>query len=75
MRILAAGGLLEKAHNVVCDTAKIALAVRRNNTQKTLAGLLGQVGLLEDALGGVDVRKVEGGTGMTRVEDGRQSNS
>ncbi len=70
--VLASCGLLEEAHYVAGDTAKIALAVGRDDAEQTLAGLLGEVGLLEDALGGVDVGEVEGGARVARVEDGRQ---
>jgi hypothetical protein len=70
MRILAARSLLEEAHDVARDTTEVALAVGRDDAEKALAGLLGEIGLLEDALGGVDVGEVEGGSRMARVEDG-----
>lgn len=62
IRVVAGGGLLEEAHDVVGNATEIALAVGRDNAEETLAGLLGKVGLLEDALGGVDVRKIQCGS-------------
>ena len=73
--ILPSGGLLEEAQNIVGHAAEIALAVGGDGTEKTLAGLLGEIGLLEDALGGVDVGKIEGGTRMARVEDGCETHA
>jgi len=73
MGIFTTRCLLEEAHNVVGNSAEVTLAVSRENTQETLSSLLGEVRLLEDALGRVDVGKVESGAGMARVEDGGQS--
>lgn len=72
MRIFTTSSFLEEAHEVIGNAAEIAPLVGRDNTKQTLAGFLGQVGLLENALGRVDVRKVEGSSRMARVEDGRQ---
>ena len=47
---------LEESHEVIRNPAKVAPAVGGYNTKKTLTRLLGEVGLLEDALRGVDVR-------------------
>lgn len=65
-------GLLDEAEDVVGNSAKVALAVGRDDVEQTLAGLLGQVGLLEHAVGRVDVGQVQSGARVARVEDGRQ---
>jgi hypothetical protein len=69
---LAVCGLLEEANEVVGHAAKIALAVRGYNAKQALASLLGQVGLLENALGRVDVGQIQGSARVTRVEDSCQ---
>lgn len=40
-----------------------------------MAGFLGEVGLLQDTRSGIDVGKVEGGTGVAGVEDGGKTNA
>ena len=40
-----------------------------------MAGFFGEVGLFEDALGGVDVGEVEGGAGVAGVEDGGEADA
>lgn len=72
MGFFASGGLLEESDDVVGNTAEISLAVRGNDAEQALAGLLGQVGLLEDTLRRIDVWQVECRAGMTRIEDGCQ---
>jgi hypothetical protein len=75
IRLIARRGLLEEAHDIIRDAAHVAARVRRDDTQQALAGLLGEVGLLEDALGRVDVGQVERGAGVARVEDGGQAHA
>lgn len=75
MCFFAIGGLLEETDNVVGNAAQIALAVRRNNSQQTLTSLLGQVGLLENTLRGVNVWQIQSSTRMARVEDGSEANT
>lgn len=70
--IFAVCSTLKEAKDVLGDTAKVALAVRRYNAEKALASLLGQIGLLEDALGRVYIGQVEGGSRVTGIEYGRQ---
>lgn len=72
---LAVGGLLEEADDVVGDTTQIALTVGGNDTKQTLSSFLGQVRLLENTLGRVNVRQIEGGTRMARVKDGCQTHT
>lgn len=72
MGFFASGGLLEESDDVVGNAAEISLAVRGNDAEQALAGLLGQVGLLEDTLRRIDVWQVECCAGMTRIEDGGQ---
>lgn len=73
--VLAPAGLLEEAHDVVGNTAKVAAAVGRHGAEQTLAGLLGEVRLLENALRGVDVGEVESGARVARVEDGGEAHT
>lgn len=39
-------------------------------TRKTLEAYLGKIRLFKNSLRGVDIWQIEGGAGMTRVEDG-----
>ena len=73
--VVAAGCLLNEAHGRAGHAAKIAACIRRYDTEETLAGFFGQVGLLENALGGVDIGQIESGAGVARVEDGCQTNT
>lgn len=75
VRIFAVGGLLKEAHDIPSNAAEIAALIGRNNTEQALAGLLGQVGLLEDTLRRVDVRKIESGSGVARIKNGCQTDS
>lgn len=70
MGIFAATNLLEEANDLGSNSTEVALAVGGDDAEKALTGFLGEVGLLEDALGRVDVRKIESGSRVTRVEDG-----
>ena len=69
IRLIARCSLLEKAHGRIGDPAYIATSVSRNNAEQALTGFFGEVRLFEDALGGIDVWKVERGAGMAGVED------
>lgn len=73
--ILATASLLEEAHNIVGHTAQITAAIRRHGAEQALTSLFGEVGLLEDALGGVDVGQVEGSARVARVEDGGETHA
>ena len=73
--IVAVGGLLDEAHDIASDAAKIAMAVSRDNTEQTLSCFFRKIGLLEHALGGVDVRQIERRPRVTRVENGRQAHA
>jgi len=64
MCVFSTGSLLEEAHDVACNAAKVALAVGGDNAEQALAGLLGKIGLLEDTLGGIYVWEVESGSRM-----------
>ena len=67
---VARGGLFDEAQGRAGDAADVAAGVGGHDGEETRASLLGEVGLFEHALGGVDVREVEGGAGVARVEDG-----
>lgn len=54
---------------------QIALAIRRQHAEDVGAGVFGEVGFFEDALGRVNVWKIEGGAGMARVKDGGEANA
>jgi hypothetical protein len=73
VRVLAIGSLLEEAHDIARDATKISLAVGRDDTKQALARFLGEVGLLEDTLGRVDIWEVESGPRVAGVEYGRES--
>lgn len=72
---VASCSLLEKAHSSRCHAAQIATGVTGNDAQQALAGLFGKIWLLENTLGAVDVRKVEGGPGVAGVEDGSEAHT
>jgi hypothetical protein len=61
---------LEEAHSCGCHAAEIAASVRGNDTKKTGAGFLGEVGLFEETLGGVDVGEIERGARVAGIEYG-----
>lgn len=68
-------GRLGEAKDGARHAADIAPRVGSQGAEKTLARLLGQVGLLEDAFCGVDVGQVHGRGRVARVENGRQSDA
>lgn len=70
--VVAAQGLVGEAHDGRNDAADVAARVGRDGAQGALARLGGQVGLLEHALGRVDVGQVHGGARVARVENGRK---
>lgn len=73
VHLVARSDFLEQARSARHHAGHVLASIRGHNAQKTLASFLGQVGLLEHTLGGVEVRKVERGARMARVEDSRQS--
>lgn len=75
VRVVARSRALEELAEAGGDAAQIALGVRVDCAEQALPRLLGQVGLLEDALCGVDVGQVEGGAGVTGVEDGCEADA
>ena len=72
-RLTAVGRFFEKANRGTGHTGKISLSVRREGTEQILRGLLGQIRLFQDSLGGVYVGEVERGSGVTGVKDGREA--
>lgn len=70
MCILALGRLGEEAQSRLQYASNITTTIGRNDAEQILPRLLRQVGLLEDALGRVNVWQVECGTGVARIEDG-----
>lgn len=75
VRLVPVGGLLDEAHEVGRHAAHVAARVRRDDGEEALARFFCQVGLFEDALGGVDVGQVEGGAGVAGVEDGGEAHA
>lgn len=73
-RVSSESGLGE-AEYLLSDASHVTRGVGGHGAQETLAGLGRQVGLLENTLGGVEVRQVETGARVARVEDGRQSDT
>lgn len=72
VRLVALGRAVEQAHALLEHAVEVALAVGRQDAEDVGSGVLGEVGLLEHALRRVDVRQVERGARVTRVEDGGQ---
>ena len=72
VRVVALVGRLGEAEDGARDATEIAARIGPQGAKQALAGFLGQVGLLEDALGGVDVRQVHDGGRVARVENSRQ---
>ena len=54
----AGGGFAEELHRCRCNATHVAASVGGNNAEQALSGFLGEVGLFEHALGGVDVWEV-----------------
>ena len=75
IHFVARGGLLEERHRSRRHAAYIATGVGRHDTEQTLAGLLGEVGLLEDTLGGVDVGEIQGSSRVAGVENCRETHT
>lgn len=70
--VVAAQRLAGEADDGRDGAAEVAARVRRDGAQRARARLGHQVGLLEHALGRVDVRQVHGRARVARVEDGRE---
>lgn len=66
---VALGGLLDEAHRGGHHAAHITTSVCGDHAEQALTGFLGQVGLLEDTGGGVDIGQVQGGAGVAGIED------
>lgn len=67
--LVASSRFLEEAEGGRSHAAEVAARVARHNTEQALTRLLGEIGLLENTLGGVNVGKVECRARMTRIED------
>ena len=68
-------GLFEEPHGCGGHAADVAAGVGRYEAEEALACFFGEIGLFEDALGGVDVGEVEGGAGVAGVEDCGQADA
>lgn len=75
MHFISIHCLLKQTCGTTNHAANVATRIARHDAQQTLTSFLGQVGLLEHTLGGVEVRQVKGGAGMTRIEDGGESHT
>lgn len=67
---VAGGCFFEEAHGGGGHASHVAAGVCGDDSEEALAGFFGEIGFFEDALGGVDVGKVECGSGVAGVEDG-----
>ena len=67
--LVPCGGFLEEAHGRRSNPTNVSPSVLRHDRKQTLAGLLGQVGLLENTLGRVYVWKIECRARVTGVKD------
>lgn len=72
---VACCSFLEETHSSRRNAAHVATSVRRDNPKQSLTSFFGEVRFFEDALGGVDVGKVEGRAGVAGVEDGGQADA
>lgn len=68
-------GSLGEPKHAAGDAAHIAAGVGGKGGQEASAGFLGEVGLLEYALGAVHVREVHDRARVAAVEDGRQTDT
>ena len=75
IRLIPVRGFLDEAHEVARHAAHVAARIGRDDGEQALPGFLGEVGLFEDALGGVDVGEVQGGAGVAGVEDGGEADA
>lgn len=75
VRLVAVHGMLAEAHEALEHAADVAARVRHGRAEQARAGLLHQVGLFEDALGGVRVGEIEHGARVARVENARQAHA
>ena len=71
----AAKGSLGESEHGAGDTTHVATGVGSEGGQEAGAGLLGKIGLLENALGAVHVGQVHDGARVAAVEDGRQTDT
>ena len=71
----AAHGALREPEDAAGGAHDVAAAVGRHGGEEALGGLLGEVGLLEHALCRVQVRQVEHGARVARVDDGGEAHA
>jgi hypothetical protein len=67
--VVALCGFLEERHSSGRHAAHVATSVGGYQAEQALASLLGEVGLFENTLGGVDVGQIESGSGVARIKD------
>lgn len=73
--VVARKGRLGQAENGARSASQVSPRVRGEGVEQTRGSFLGQVGLLQDTLGGVDVRKIHDCGRMARVEDGSETDT
>lgn len=75
IRGVAGSCFFEKAHGGGGHASHVAAGVGGDDAEEALAGFFGEVGFFEDALGGVDVGEIEGGSGVAGIEDGGEADA
>lgn len=73
--IVSSGSFLKDANSGRKHRAHISTRVGGNGLEQALASFFGNIWLLEDTLGGVDVGEIESGSGMAGVEDCGQAHA
>ena len=70
VNVITTDGFLEETECASRHAANVTTCVRRYDTQKALTGFFGEIRLLEETLGRVNVWQIERGAGVAGVEDG-----
>lgn len=73
--IAAAKRCLGDGEQAAGHASNIATSIGANSRKQTLTSLLGKVGLLDDALGAVDIGQIKNGARVAAVKDGSQSHT
>lgn len=73
--LVAFRGLLDEAHGGGHHATHITTSVRRHDAEQALTGFLSQIRFLEHTRGRVDVREIQRGTGVTRIENRGQAHT
>ena len=73
--ISAAKCCLGDGEQAASHASNIATSIGTNSGKQTLTSLLGKVGLLDHALGAVNIGQIHNGAGVTAIEDASQAHT